>query len=150
MATHVRGRVDKVFDLCIAPGDLVYHAGDRDKTRARPRYLVTAVEGEWCSAHKFASSQLRSKHYQFRSSECYLVPSAVAELGAVASPDDESSDDDIAQPPPDPLVPVPAEIVDVPAPAPAVSGIPPVQPPSLAANRPRLRLVYHDDSMIML
>ena len=29
----------------LAPGDLVYHAGDRDKTRARPRYLVTGVGG---------------------------------------------------------------------------------------------------------
>ena len=44
----------------IAPGDLVYHAGDRDKTRDRPR---TAVDGEWCSVRKFASSQLRSKQY---------------------------------------------------------------------------------------
>ena len=121
----------------LAPGDLVYHAGDHDKTRARPRYLITAVDGEWCSARKFASSQLRSKQYRFSSSECYLVPSAVTEFGAVASPDDESSDDDIALPTPDPMAPIPAEIADVPAPAPTVSGVPSVPPPSLAANRPR-------------
>ena len=52
----------------ISPGTLVYHAGDRDKTRSRPRYLVTDVKGAWCEVHKLTGSQLRSKPYKVTSS----------------------------------------------------------------------------------
>lgn len=136
--THSRlPRVD------IAPGDLVYHAGDREKTRARPRYIVTAVDGEWCSVRKFASSQLRSKQYRFRLSECYHVPPHAAESQAFRPLDDESSDDDITLPVPDSAGPIPAEIADVPTPTPPAPGVHPPPPPpsqSLAANRPRRQI----------
>jgi hypothetical protein len=55
-------------------GDLVYLYADRDKTHARSRYLVTAVEGMWCNIRKFIGSQLRNASYRVKKSECYKVP----------------------------------------------------------------------------
>ena len=143
----------RVSPVSLAPGDLVYHAGDRDKTHARPRYLVTAVDGEWCSVRKFACSQLRSKQYSFRLSECYRVPSSVSAPAASTATDDESSDDEsspLSQPPTsDSIAPVPAEIADAPAPP-----SPPLPvAPSLAAGRPRRQIRLprrYDDYVVTL
>ena len=61
----------------IRVGDLVYLARDRDKSRPRERYLVTAVSGSWCDVRKFTGAQFRSKTYRMRLDECYRVPSDV-------------------------------------------------------------------------
>lgn len=61
-------------DTVIAIGDLVYLHGDRNKTKGRSRYLVTAVDGLWCNIRKFVGSQLRSTSYRVRRSECFKVP----------------------------------------------------------------------------
>jgi len=55
-------------------GDLVYLYSDRDKTRARNRYLVTSVDGSWCNIRKFTGAQLRNASYRVKKSECYKVP----------------------------------------------------------------------------
>lgn len=55
-------------------GDLVYLYADRDKTRARSRYLVVSIDGEWCFIKKFIGNQLRSSSYKVKISECYRVP----------------------------------------------------------------------------
>lgn len=47
---------------------------DRDKTRARSRYLVVSIDGEWCFIKKFIGSQLRSSSYKVKLSECYRIP----------------------------------------------------------------------------
>ena len=44
----------------IEVGDLVYIHSDRNKSRARDRYLVTSVDGAFCNVRKFIGSQLRS------------------------------------------------------------------------------------------
>ena len=59
-------------------GDLVYLYADRDKTRARSRYLVVSIDGEWCFIKKFVGTQLRSSSYKVKTSECYRVPNEKA------------------------------------------------------------------------
>ena len=64
----------------IAVGDLVYLYADRNKTRARDRYLVVEVTGSFCNVQKFVGSQLRSTSYRVKTSECYWVPSEVVNV----------------------------------------------------------------------
>ena len=56
-------------------GDLVYLYSDRDKTKARPRYLVTSVSREWCKLRRFTATLLGTEEYDVRLEECYIVPS---------------------------------------------------------------------------
>ena len=52
----------------IEVGDLVYIHSDRNKLRARDRYLVTKVEGAFCHVWKFVGSQLHSTSYRVTNS----------------------------------------------------------------------------------
>ena len=61
----------------IAVGDLVYLRTERDKTKARNRYLVVSIDHPWCFIKKFTNTQIRSVSYKVRLSECYRVPSEV-------------------------------------------------------------------------
>ena len=58
----------------IQESDLVYLISDKDKSRARARYLVVEIDGEWCRVKKFVGSQLRAASYKIRVSDCYKVP----------------------------------------------------------------------------
>ena len=96
----------------IAVGDLVYFYSDRNKTRARDRYLVVEIDGAFCNVRKFAGSQLRSTSYRVKTSECYRVPSEVADFRPSAFNDDADSSADEApparpapSPPPPPVIP---------------------------------------------
>lgn len=96
-------------------GDLVYITSDGNKSRARDRYLVTSVDGDWCNIRKFAGSQLRRSSYRVKQSECFNVPPAVPKDCShhkySASPEyssDHLSEDDEATPPPCPVLPPPA------------------------------------------
>lgn len=55
-------------------GDLVYLYSDKDKSRARNRYLIVSVDGEWCYIKKFTGNQLRANSYKVKLKECYKVP----------------------------------------------------------------------------
>ena len=57
--------------------DLVYLYSDRNKSRARDRYLVVAVNSAFCNKRKFAGSQFRRTAYRLKTFECYQVPSEV-------------------------------------------------------------------------
>ena len=59
-------------------GDIVYLYLDRDKNRARDRYIVTNIDGTWCFIKKFTGSQLRATSYKVKLSECYAVPPSLA------------------------------------------------------------------------
>ena len=62
----------------ISVGDLVYLAQDKDKTKARDKYLVTTIDDEWCQVRKFTKSEFRAKAYDVRISDCYpVVPSTL-------------------------------------------------------------------------
>ena len=55
-------------------GDLEYLNSDREKTKARPRYIVVNTNDDWCYIKKFIGNQLRSTSYKVKQSECYRVP----------------------------------------------------------------------------
>ena len=66
--------------LCpVEVGDLVYLYSDGNKVRSRDRYLVVSVDGQWCNVRKFAGAQLRSARYRVRKSDCFRVPSDLAD-----------------------------------------------------------------------
>ena len=48
----------------LSVGDLVYLYADRDKTRARCRYLIVSIDGEWCVVKKFVGNSLRASSSQ--------------------------------------------------------------------------------------
>ena len=60
-------------------GDLVYLHSDWNKSRARDRYLVVAIDPPFCDIKKFIGSQLRSSSYRVRLTECFKVPSDLAD-----------------------------------------------------------------------
>ena len=64
-------RTDPAIDV----GDLVYLHSDRNKSRARDRYLVASIEYPFCNIKKFVGSQLRSQSTRVKLSECFKVPS---------------------------------------------------------------------------
>lgn len=81
----------------IEVGVLVYIFSDRNKSRARDRYLVVSSDGVFCNLRKFVGSQLRSNSYGVKKSECYRVPAEVLDSCShpiVPSNDDSSGDDD--------------------------------------------------------
>ena len=55
-------------------GDLVYLHNDKNKNKARDRYLVTNVQDEWCFIKKFVGNQLRNTAYKVPLNECFRVP----------------------------------------------------------------------------
>ena len=97
------GKVQKNKNV-ITIGDLVYIKGEGDKTRARDKYLVTSVSEPWCQLRKFTKSQFRSKVYDVKLSNCYLVsPTILAQsptgpIRGLEPPDttEEPEDEDIA------------------------------------------------------
>lgn len=97
-------------------GDLVYLFSDRDKTKARQRYLVVSIDGNWCNINKFTGNQLRSTSYRVKHSECYTVPSDVSkrmpshEMGNLEVGSDEEDDYDLSQSVPADSPHIPSEI----------------------------------------
>lgn len=58
-------------------GDIVYLYSDKQKTRARDRYIIVSIDGEWCFSKKFVGNQLRATSYKVKKSECYRVNSEI-------------------------------------------------------------------------
>ena len=65
---------------------------DKNKSKARNRYLVTSVNGEWCTVKKFVGNQLRATSYKVKQSECYAVPHDISEPSPVVGYDEPDSD----------------------------------------------------------
>ena len=75
--SKARGRTN-LPSAVVSVGDLVFLKGDRDKLKAREKYLVVSVrEDISCELRKFTSSHFRSKVYLVPMSECYPVASTV-------------------------------------------------------------------------
>ena len=96
----------------ISIGDLVYLNTDRNKSRARDRYIVVSTEPTWCMIKKFAGNQLRQASYKVKKSECYLVPSQA--FDRTGSESDCASDDDVDYLPNAHQMPGPPELPDIP------------------------------------
>ena len=82
--------------ISLQPGDLVYLYGDRNKSRARDRYLVVSTDGAWCNIQKFTGNQLRRTSYRVRTSDCYKVEGPSTDTGPVDM--DVSSEEESEEP----------------------------------------------------
>ena len=82
-ANHESSQMSKSRGRPYAPsaqatiGDIVYLLADRDKTRGRDRYIVTSIDGPWCSIRKFIGSQLRNTSYRVKQTDIFMVPPSV-------------------------------------------------------------------------
>ena len=129
--SKARGRT-KPPSAVISVGDLVFLKGDRDKLKAREKYLVVNIREDLsCELRKFTSSQFRSKIYLVPMYECYPVaPTVLAQspqgpIRGLHKPSAFDSDDD-ANP-----VLLPPRHSTVPAPSSVVSTPPACQPPTV-------------------
>ncbi len=88
----------------------MYLFSDRNKSRARSRYLVLSSDGTWCNVRKFTGSQLRRASYRVRLTDCYKVDSFPSVAGhcddGAASESGEECEVPIAAPPSDPAIPL--------------------------------------------
>ena len=73
-------------------GDLVYLYSDKDKNRARDRYIVVHIDGIWCFIKKFSGSQLRATSYKVKLYECYTVPPSLSVSRPLPAPPSTDSD----------------------------------------------------------
>ena len=99
----------------IGVGDLVYLHSDLNKSQARDRYLVVAMEPSFCDIKKFIGFQLHSSSYHVKLSECFKVPCDLADpLHAPRTcrrnDSDDEDDPDITCPPPPALPDIPDAI----------------------------------------
>ncbi|CAH3032666.1 unnamed protein product [Porites lobata] len=84
-------------------GDLVFIKGDKDKLKARDKYLVIGIDQDlFCQLRKFTSSQFRSKVYTIPMCDCYPVtPTVLAQTppgpirGQTESTASDSDDDPV-------------------------------------------------------
>ena len=79
----------------ISVGDLVYLYNDRDKHRARDRYLVISVDNDWCNIRKFVGNSLRKMSYRVKCSECYKVPVPVISQNNMNDHEESDKNSDI-------------------------------------------------------
>ena len=114
----------------ITVSDLVYLFSDRNKTRARDRYLVVEVSGSFCKIRKFVGSQLRSTSYRVKTTDCYRVPSEVTGFQSpAANSDTDSSSDEATSVQPEPSPPAPPVIPSAIS-TPAIQEVPDVNLPA--------------------
>ena len=90
---------NNTMKLCI--GDIVYLYSERQKVKARDRYLVVSIDGDWCFIKKFVGNQLRATSYKVKCSECFRVESQIDYKVYRPSETDSECDevDEIAKPP---------------------------------------------------
>ena len=89
---HKSGNTANSYNVDV--GDLVNLYSDRDKSRARNRYLVVSIDGEWCFIKKFSGNQLRSSSYKVKREEYYLVPNGYSSSSHSQMKTDFSTDDE--------------------------------------------------------
>ena len=108
-----RGLVPNTPSLQV--GDIVYLISDKDKSRARDRYIVVSIDFPWCFVKKFSGSQLRATPYKVKLSECYATSPSVIVSDHSGPPASQDQDDE-----PSPVTPaVPAASVSPESPPPA-------------------------------
>ena len=116
----------------IKVGDLVFLHADRDKTRARDKYIVTSVSGIQCQIRKFTKTQFRSKTYDVKIADCYPVLSnSLAQftpgpIRGLDPPDTSESDTDSEADPHG--IPLAYPAPGLPPPPPAMVNQPPLPP----------------------
>ena len=96
---------------------------DKDKTKARDRYIVVRTDNEWIYIRKFTGKQLRNASYKVKRTECYKVPSVIGELHAPLEQCSDTCDDVLGDTTPTsedktpvdkPLIPLPESLPSIP------------------------------------
>ena len=92
----------------VRPGSLVYVNSEGEKAGPRQRYIVTAIDGEFCFIQKFVNHQLRSRSYKVKLTEIFPVNSDILEIDvAIRSLSNIDSDsDDCILPAPNSIAPI--------------------------------------------
>ena len=121
--SKARGRTE-VPSAAVSVGDLVFLKCDKDKLKAREKYLVVSVsEDLTCELRKFTTSQFRSKVYSVPASECYPVaPTVLAQspqgpirgLNKPSPVDSDEDNDPVLPPTTHSAVPAPSHVVTEP------------------------------------
>ena len=109
-----RGLVPNTPSLQV--GDIVYLISDKDKSRARDRYIVVSIDFPWCFVKKFSGSQLRATSYKVKLSECYATSPSVIVADHSGPPASQDQDDEPS--PVTPAVPAASVLPESPPPAP--------------------------------
>merc|ERR1712066_393000 len=79
----------------VSVGSIVYMYDEGSKLKARPRYVVLAIDGEWCTLRRFADKQLGRITYSVKLSQCYLVPEEIyTDADLPPYPREEHSDEE--------------------------------------------------------
>ena len=127
--SKTRGRTNRL-SAAVSVSDLVFLKGDRDKLKAREKYVVVCIrEDLYCELRKFTTSQFRSKLYLVPMSECYPVAPTVLALSpqgpirGLLKPSPCDSDDNAGP------VSLPLRRSTVPAPSPVVTQTPAYEQP---------------------
>ena len=88
LAKHRSPRTPAVSSQTCTPllqvGDIVYLVSDKDKSRARDRYIVVSVDSPRCFVKKFSGSLVVS--YKVKLSGCYTVPPYSVQPSRSSSP----------------------------------------------------------------
>ena len=112
------GKVRRTPPLAVR--DVVYLYADRNKTRSRDCYIVTAENGSWLNIRKFTNSQLKNNTYRVKRNDCYKVESRIPTKSRTDNVSSDQSDDEtrmdiptVTLPPTPPVVP--PEIATVPS-----------------------------------
>ena len=83
---HIHSARSKAPNSTSAPrhplhvGDLVYIAGDRDKCKARDKYIITKLNGDRCEVRKFTTSQFRARTYDVLITDCYPISQTIPQV----------------------------------------------------------------------
>ena len=78
----------------VSVGSLVYIKQEKSKLKARDRYMITKMEGEFCVLKKLLKSKLRDKEYRLKTTEIYPVSSNVINNESYATQGIEISEDE--------------------------------------------------------
>jgi hypothetical protein len=81
-------------------GDLIYISSDKDKTKAREKYIIVGMDNEYFHVRKFVKNQFRTKTYDVKKSEvfpviCNTLQRKSGEVCISSSSDDDGLHDEI-------------------------------------------------------
>eukprot|EP00794_Sanderia_malayensis_P001407 gene1407-1555_t len=135
-----QGEILRQDPTAITTGNIVYLNADLHKTHARDRYLVTAVEDQWCHLRKFTGNQLRNALCKAKPLKCLLVPTdtnirLLPEQQCLVDDVDSGDDDNFSCSPEETR---PSTCQGPPSPTMSIPPLPcpPVVPPEIAAPLP--------------
>ena len=84
--SKARGKTEIIKSDC-KKGDIVYLYSDRDKSKARDKYLVVDEDENYVTTQKFTGLQFRSRKYRVKPTDIITVPSKQLPTNENAQPE---------------------------------------------------------------